>query len=173
MTMLNKLVFSIGLFTLCYRLALADTAMSDVIKVPAGNKSLLTVHAKGDQIYLCGLDAGVYTWKWQAPDAELFDSQTQTLVGSHGAGPSWKYRDGSSAKAKVIQKADAPDKANVPWLLLEVTGHKGDGLMGQVSYIQRINTQGGVSPTSGCDTNHLGSGKRVPYGAEYVFYGKQ
>jgi len=172
MTMLNKLVFSIVLFTSCYGLALADTAIPDAVKVPDGKKSLLTVHAKGDQIYLCVLDTGVYTWKWQAPDAELFDNQAQTLVGSHGAGPSWKYRDGSSAKAKVIQKADAPDKANVPWLLLEVTKHNGQGLLAQASYIQRINTQGGVSPTSGCDTNHLGSEKRVPYGADYVFYSK-
>jgi Protein of unknown function (DUF3455) len=170
MLMLKKLVFSIGLFTLCYRLALAETAIPDAIKVPGGNKSLLTVHAKGDQIYLCVLDAGVYAWKWQAPDAKLFDSQNQTLVGSHGVGPSWEYRDGSSAKAKVIQKADAPDKANVPWLLLEVTQHKGQGLLAQASYIQRINTQGGVSPISACDTNHLGTERRVYYSADYVFY---
>lgn len=170
--MSNKLVFLIALFLFCYRLALAETAIPDAIKVPDGNKSLLTVHAKGDQIYLCGLEAGVYKWKWQAPDAKLYDSQEQTLVGRHGAGPSWEYRDGSSAKAKVIQKVDAPDKANVPWLLLEVTQHKGDGLLAQASYIQRINTQGGVSPSSGCDTNHIGAEQRVPYSADYNFYSK-
>lgn len=172
MLMLNKLVVSIGLFTLCYRLALADTAIPDTIKMPAGNQSLLTVHAKGDQIYLCVLEAGVYAWKWQAPDAKLFDSQNQTLVGSHGAGPRWVYMDGSSAKAKVIQKAEAPDKANVPWLLLEITEHKSDGLLAKASYIQRINTQGGVSPSSGCDANHLGAEKRVSYSADYAFYSK-
>lgn len=171
--MLNKLVFSIGLILFCYRPATAEiAAIPDAIKVPGGNKLQLTVHAKGDQIYLCILDAGVYAWKWQAPDAKLFDSQTQALVGTHGAGPSWDYRDGSSVKAKAIQKTDAPDKNSAPWLLLEVTGHKGDGLLAQASYIQRVNTQGGVAPSLACDANHLGAERRIPYSADYNFYSK-
>jgi Protein of unknown function (DUF3455) len=172
--MYNKIVFSMFFLTQFFSAAVSagDTAIPDAIKVPDGNSAYLTVHAKGDQIFHCVQKAGTYTWKWHAPEAKLYDTQNQTLVGSHGAGPSWAYKDGSSVKAKVAQKIDAPDKADAAWLLLEVTEHKGDGLLAQASYIQRINTQGGVAPLSACDGNHLGSEKRAPYSADYSFYNK-
>jgi Protein of unknown function (DUF3455) len=166
----SSIVFS---FQLCSGVVWAGgAAIPKAIKVPEGNSVYLTVYAKGDQIFHCVLKTGVYSWKWYAPEAKLYAIQSQALVGSHGAGPSWTHKDGSSVKAKVIQKIDAPDKASAPWLLLEVTGHQGDGLLAQASYIQRINTQGGVAPSSACDANHLGSERRVPYNADYTFYGK-
>jgi Protein of unknown function (DUF3455) len=172
--MCNRLFFLIIFFSqLCLSVAKAsDLAISEAIKVPDGNSVYLTVHAKGDQIFYCMLSAGVYSWTWQAPDAKLYDTQNKALVGSHGAGPSWTHKDGSSVKAKVIQKIDTPDKASAPWLLLEVTGRKGDGLLAHTSYIQRINTQGGVSPISSCNANHLGMEKKIPYEADYTFYSK-
>jgi hypothetical protein len=172
--MYNRIIFLIVFLSqLCFGAARAgEVTIPEVIRAPEGNNMYLTVHAKGDQIYLCGLDAGVYAWKWQAPDAKLYDVQDQALVGSHGAGPSWEYKDGSSVKAKVIQKSSTTDKSSVPLLLLEVTGHKGDGLMAKATYIQRINTLGGVAPLSDCDANHLGSEKRVAYSADYNFYRK-
>jgi Protein of unknown function (DUF3455) len=172
--MCNKIVFSIVfLAQLWFGVAKAvDVAIPDAIKVPEGNSAYLTVHAKGDQIFHCVLKTGEYSWKWHAPEAKLYDSQNQALVGSHGAGPSWTHKDGSSVKAKAIQKIDAPDKDSAAWLLLEVTEHKGDGVLAKATYVQRINTQGGVAPSSGCDANHLGSEKRVRYSADYVFYSK-
>jgi Protein of unknown function (DUF3455) len=172
--MLKKLIFSIIFFSqLCFGVAKAgDLAILEAIKVPEGNNVYLNVHAKGDQIFYCALNAGVYSWTWQSPDAKLYDAQNKALVGSHGAGPSWTHKDGSSVKAKVIQKTDAPDKASAPWLLLEVTERKGGGLLAQTSYIQRINTHGGVSPISSCDANHLGMEKKIPYEADYTFYSK-
>lgn len=157
--------FSIGLVS-----AGAEPIL-EAIKAPAGNSAYLTLHAKGDQIFHCVLKTGAYNWKWHAPDAKLYDKQN-ALVGSHGAGPSWTHKDASSINAKVIQKIDAPNKTNTPWLLLEVTGHKGGGVLAQARYLQRINTQGGVAPLSGCDANHLGTEKRVPYTADYSFYNK-
>lgn len=169
---MNKLLLSIALMLLCYRPALAEVALPDAIKVPDGSNLQLTVHAKGVQIFHCVLKTGAYSWKWHAPEAKLYDNQSKSEVGSHGAGPSWTYKDGSSVTAKILQKADPPDKTSAPWLLLEVTAHKGEGLFALTSYIQRINTQGGVAPSSGCDANHLGSEKRVSYSADYVFFSK-
>jgi Protein of unknown function (DUF3455) len=171
--MYNKLIFSMFFLTQFFAAAASagDAAIPDAIKVPEGNRTYLTVHAKGDQIFHCVLNTGDYSWKWHTPEAKLYDTQNQALVGSHGAGPNWTYKDGSSVKAKVIQKIDAPDKA-AAWLLLEVTEHKGDGVLVKSSYIQRISTQGGVAPSSGCDANHLGSERRVRYSADYVFYSK-
>jgi Protein of unknown function (DUF3455) len=169
---MNKLVFPIAFLLLCQRTVLAEIALPDALKVPDGNNLQLTLHAKGDQVFHCVQKAGVYSWKWHAPEAKLYDTQTKAEVGSHGAGPSWTYKDGSSVTAKVLQKVDAQDKTAAPWLLLEATGHKGEGLFTLTRYIQRINTQGGIAPSSGCDSNHLGSEKRVAYMADYVFFSK-
>jgi Protein of unknown function (DUF3455) len=161
------------LMQFCCTAAIAgDMAIPDAIKVPEGNTMLLTVHAIGDQVFHCVVQKGVYSWKWHSPEAKLYDTQNQAIVGSHEAGPSWTLKDGSSMKAKVIQKVDAPEKSAAPWLLLEAREHKGVGLLSQTDYVQRINTQGGISPLASCDPNHLGAEKRVAYRADYVFYGK-
>jgi hypothetical protein len=44
--------------------------------------------------------------------------------------------------------------------------------MTQVLSIQRLNTKGGKSPPEGCDASHAGAEKRIPYEADYFFYGK-
>jgi len=151
--------------------AYAGGSIPEQIKVPEGYSPVLTVHAKGDQIYQCSLKNGEYSWETQAPDAKLFDEQGN-IVGNHTAGPVWEYKEGSRVVGRVVKKIDmAPDSA-ISWLLVEVVSHKGDGLFSNVSFINRINTHGGLSPSSGCDANHLGAEKRVPYTADYVFYGK-
>ncbi len=159
-------------FLICFIIfpALAFADAPETLKVPEGNTLQLTLHAKGDQIYQCMYLDGAYQWQWQAPDAKLYEPQNQSLVGSHGAGPSWVYKDGSSIKAKALQKVDSPEKSAAPWLLLEVTEHKGDGMLTKTRYIQRINTTGGISPSSTCDGNHPGLEKRIPYTADYIFY---
>lgn len=151
--------------------AYAEVLIPEQIKVPAGYSPILTTHAKGDQIYQCTLNKGEYAWETQAPDAKLFDAQGN-IVGNHTAGPLWEYKEGSRVVGRVVNKIDmAPGKA-ISWLLVEVVSHKGNGLFSNVSFINRINTHGGLPPSSGCEANHLGSEKRVAYTADYVFYGK-
>jgi hypothetical protein len=141
------------------------------IKVPAGNTAILFLHAKGEQIYQCLFNKNAYVWQLQAPDAKLFDADGK-LAGSHAAGPVWRYRDGSQARGRIIAKM-SPANSSIDWLLIDTVGHKGKGILAEASYINRINTQGGLPPSSGCDANHLGSEKHVSYSADYVFYAKQ
>ncbi|PPK77075.1 uncharacterized protein DUF3455 [Methylobacter tundripaludum] len=149
----------------------AEVSIPDQIKVPAGYSPVLTVHAKGDQIYQCSLNKGEYAWETQAPDAKLFDAQGK-IVGNHTAGPLWEYKEGSRVVGRVVKKIDMAPGSAIAWLLVEVVSHKGDGLFSNVSFINRINTHGGLPPSSGCDANHLGGEKRIAYTADYVFYGK-
>ncbi len=158
------------------QLAVADN-LTDLLKMPQGSNLIKTVHAKGVQVYQCSQTLGpqvpgAYEWKWQAPEAILFDDDQKTEAGSHGAGPTWKYKDGSSIKAKMVQQIDSPDTNAVPWLLLATTEHNGVGVLSGTQFILRFNTQGGLAPTTGCDTNHLGSETKVPYHADYSFYGQ-
>ncbi len=149
----------------------AAASIPEQIRVPQGYSPVLTTHAKGDQIYQCALNKGEYSWETQAPDAKLFDGQGN-IVGNHTAGPLWEYKEGSRVVGRVVNKIDMTPGAAISWLLVEVVSHKGDGLFSNVSFINRINTHGGLPPASGCDANHLGSEKRVAYTADYVFYGK-
>ncbi len=151
--------------------AYAGVSIPEQIQVPTGYSPVLTVHAKGDQIYQCALNKGEFAWETQAPDAKLFDEQGN-IVGNHTAGPLWEYKEGSRVVGKVVKKIDVTPGKAISWLLVEVVSHKGDGLFSNVSFINRINTHGGLPPASGCNANHLGSEKRVAYTADYVFYGK-
>jgi hypothetical protein len=166
--MVKKILF---LWVLLLATVNADTSIPEQIKVPAGNKPVLSVHAKGDQIYQCSVDNNKYAWKIQAPDARLYDAQGQ-IVGNHYAGPVWEYKEGSRIVGRIVNKIDIAPKSSISWLLVEAIGHKGNGLLSDIKYINRINTHGGLPPLSGCDANHLGSEKRVPYTADYIFYAK-
>ncbi|MDO9104655.1 MAG: DUF3455 domain-containing protein [Methylovulum sp.] len=150
-------------------IANAGVSIPDVIKVPSGHHPMLTAHAKGEQIYQCALSGGVYSWQIQAPDAQLFDAQGQ-IIGKHYEGPVWEYKEGSRVQGKITGKFDMSPGSAITWLLVEIIGHKGDGPFSKTSYINRINTQRGLPPVTGCDGNHLGQEKRIAYSADYIFY---
>jgi Protein of unknown function (DUF3455) len=139
------------------------------LKPPEGAKLVLQVHAKGDQVYTCKQDGGQYSWILKAPDAQLFD-QSGKAIGHHLAGPTWQLNDSSAVVGKVAARFDPPDKDAVPWLLLTVNGHSGDGLLNKVTHVQRLNTRGGKAPAAGCDAPQAGTEIRVPYTADYFFY---
>ncbi len=162
----NKILFIVGLV-----LGFSEV-MAETITVPNADTLQMTLHAKGEQIYACEQEGHAYNWKWQAPDAKLYDDQ-QAEVGRHSAGPTWTHKDGSSVTAKLLQKVAAPDSTAAPWLLLEATGNKGKGAFAETGYIMRINTQGGATPPAEeCDDEHKGTEKRVAYSADYNFYRK-
>lgn len=137
------------------------------IKAPAGEEVVLVAHASGSQIYVCqaGQD-GKTAWTLKAPDAELRDGQG-AAIGSHYGGPTWKYKDGSTVTGKASARVDSPDAGSIPWLLITATGHSGDGLLGRVSSIQRVNTKGGVAPANACEQ---GAESKSAYTADYYFY---
>jgi hypothetical protein len=55
-------------------------------------------------------------------------------------------------------------------LLLQAAAHEGNGVMSAVTYIQRLDTKGGLAPATGCDASRLGETARVDYSASYAFY---
>ena len=139
------------------------------IQAPAGEQLVLKVHASGSQIYTCqqGTD-GKFAWTLKAPEAELRDDQGK-IIGNHYAGPTWKHNDGSEIKGKAVARVDSPDANSIPWLLVTVIGHSGNGVLSRVTSIQRIHTKGGQPPTSACDASSNAEAKSS-YTADYYFY---
>jgi hypothetical protein len=52
-------------------------------------------------------------------------------------------------------------------------GPSGGNILMKTTYIQRLNTRGGVAPVDGCSTGaDVGSQTLVPYTADYYFFRK-
>jgi Protein of unknown function (DUF3455) len=130
------------------------------LKVPDGNTLIAVMPAKGVQTYQCTSNA----WVFVQPDAILsYRGKAEVL---HTKGPVWtSVSDGSSVTASAVANSPVPDA--IPELLLKSTGNRGPGLLGNVTYIQRLRTKGGVAPTGSCTEGVTAS---VPYSANYSFY---
>jgi hypothetical protein len=152
------------LFTL-----LAQT--SDPTQPPANARLAHAVEGRGVQIYRCAQQDSAYTWVFQSPEATLYDPRTHQKTGTHAAGPTWTWNDGSSITGKVLQKSPSPDPANIPWLLLSTTpANTTHGALTPIALVRRSETHGGNAPATGCDAQHTETTLRVPYTATYTFY---
>ena len=90
-------------------------------------------------------------------------------VGRHYAGPNWEHIDGSAVVGKAAGNAPGATADDIPWLKLQVTASRGNGVLTGVTTVQRINTKGGKFDGT-CDK--AGNFKSAPYSADYVFLKK-
>jgi len=151
---------------------LAAPAVPDAIKVPETATAVLKANAKGVQIYTCGpkKDApGKYEWSLKAPEATLSDDSGKAF-GKHYAGPTWESEDGSKVAGVMKAKVDAPAATAIPWLLIEAKSNEGQGQLSHVSFVQRVQTEGGKAPATGCDKKHDKAETKVDYSAVYYFF---
>jgi Na+-translocating ferredoxin:NAD+ oxidoreductase RnfE subunit len=134
----------------------------DAIQVPRGNKQIAEMAARGVQTYQC--TNGAFTFL--QPDAILSDDGRAEVL--HTAGPVWtSVLDGSSVTGGVV--ASSPVPGAIPEVLLSGVAHRGPGLLSAVTFIQRLDTTGGLAPTGPCTA---GTTVSVPYTADYVFWAK-
>ncbi len=148
------------------------TGVPLTIAVPEGNKLQFAANAEGVQIYQVQLTGSGYAWVFIAPEATLYEGNNG-VVGKHYAGPTWETNSGSFVKGAKIASAPSPNANSIPQLLLRATTSGGPGVLDGVTYIQRLNTSGGIAPATGADAGHVGEYARVPYTAEYYFYTEQ
>jgi hypothetical protein len=136
------------------------------IRVEAGNEVAFHAYAIGVQIYRWNGTA----WTFVAPEANLYaDAGYNGKVGFHYGGPTWESNSGSKVLAARVQNTGCtPDPSAIAWLLLKKVSTDGPGIFSDVTYIQRVNTTGGLAPATPGTT--VGEEKRVPYTAEYYFY---
>ena len=171
------------------------------IKVPAGNNAFLVGHAVGTQNYIClpcpnpltpaaMCPASAFAFALFTPQATLFgDNDKQVIAHFFSPNPfesgkiraTWKdSHDTSIVWAKV--NASSSDSAFVvpgaiPWLLLEVVGaqdrtHGDRDTLTPTTFIQRLNTSGGVAPSTCNSSSDVGKEAFVPYKADYFFFKK-
>jgi hypothetical protein len=144
----------------------------EAVRVPAGHTAAMTAVGVGELTYECkakATDAMAFEWTFAGPMAKLMDAKTQKEVGKYYGGPTWESMDGSKVTGKQV--AVAPGMAgSIPLQLVKAEPAMGAGAMMGVTYIQRVNTKGGVAPSDPCTAAMAGTKKTVPYQADYVFY---
>ncbi|MFJ9022220.1 DUF3455 domain-containing protein [Streptomyces sp. NPDC102259] len=144
--------------------ALTAVKAPAALAVPDGNRLTGVFPARGVQTYTC--TDGV--WKLLEPAATLTDKRDRAhrTVALHSRGPVWVSTvDGSAVNAAAL--VTSPKTGTIPELLLKSTATRGAGVFADVSYIQRLDTTGGVAPTTACTGTEQVS---VPYTATYAFY---
>ena len=75
----------------------------------------------------------------------------------------------------VYTKSDFVKDGAVAWVLLEKKGTQrgptGGENLSQTTFVQRLNTSGGLAPATGCSlSEHVGTTAFMPYTADYFFY---
>ena len=148
-----------------------NAALPEAVRAPAGSKQMMATTGVGELTYECREKAGMagqYEWAFVGPVATLYGADKKA-VGKYYAGPTWEAADGSKVTGKQVAVSPA-SMGNIPLQLVKADPAMGTGAMTGVSYIQRLNTKGGVAPALACDA--MGKGKRqvVAYEADYVFY---
>lgn len=160
------------------------------IEVPTGNKLYQSGHAIGTQQYMCVFNGSSFVWAFFGPQAAVLKSDDKQVI-NHYLSPNpveggtaratWQHsNDGSTVWAAATPETTSSDPnyvapGAIPWLRLEVKGvqagpNGGDKLV-RTTFIQRLNTSGGIAPSSGCaELTDVGKKALVPYTADYFFY---
>jgi hypothetical protein len=145
--------------------AFTEPDVPAALEVPDGNKVHFHGYAAGVQIYTW---QGAGGWVFKAPEAVLYGSpEDEGEIAIHYAGPTWESNSGSMVVGSKVAGATV-DPSAIPWLLLAAKSNDGPGIFAKVTYIQRVNTVGGLAPSA--SGTAIGQEARVPYTAEYYFY---
>jgi hypothetical protein len=167
-------------------------AVPQNIEAPAGHLVYLVAHAVGTQNFICLPTGGGVSWRFVGPQATLFlqfRNGTYQQITSHFLSanpaengiprPTWQHSfDSSQVWGRVLASSNDSafvEAGAIPWLLLEAAGAQvgpaGGDVLARTTFIQRLNTSGGIAPTTGCSqSTDIGAMALVPYQADYFFY---
>jgi Protein of unknown function (DUF3455) len=170
---------------------------ADLRIVEEGNVPFLIGHATGTQDYACSPAGSGFAWVLFTPEATLFNDSGKQLI-THYFSPNpdepnadarvvadgairatWQHRDTSTVWANAVAPPSFDPNFvqpnSVAWLKLKVVGQEegpnGGDTLTHTTFIQRVNTFGGLAPSTGCSVAaDVGKKAFMPYTADYVFY---
>jgi hypothetical protein len=172
-------------------------AVPTTIQVEAGHEPFLVGRGIGTQNYHCSPSGAGFAWILFTPEAVLLSDYGRQIT-SHFFGPNprepnvdptvtaqgairaaWRHsRDSSTVWGRAFPPSFDPEFVrpnSVPWLLVETVvtaeGPGGADPLPRTTFIQRVNTLGGLAPSTGCSTAaDVGKKAFVPYEADYFFF---
>jgi hypothetical protein len=186
---------SVGFAQSNYLTALKPPAVPANLQPPKDNTLFLSGEAKGTQNYICLPSGSGFAWTFFSPQATLFQTirlpfgEFQQQIITHFLSPNpdengtgratWQNSlDSSAVWARTLQSSVDPAfvaAGAIPWLLLQEAGTQrgpaGGEALAHTTFVQRLNTSGGVAPAAGCSqSQNVGATALVPYTADYFFY---
>lgn len=160
------------------------------IQVPPGNRPFFVGHAVGTQNYVCLPSGTTFKYTLFTPQATLFNDFEKEVT-THYFSPNpletgtiratWQHSRDTSTVWGAVPPGDSSTDPNfvkpgaIAWLRVTVVGAEegpngGDALV-KTTFIQRLNTSGGLAPATGCASlADVGRQAFVPYTADYFFY---
>ena len=141
-------------------------------------------------------DASGFAWILFTPEATLFNDDEKQII-THFFSPNpfenntnqgvvaddmiramWQHsRDTSTVWGATIASSSDPkfvESGAIAWLLLEVVGTErgptGGDRLTRTTFVQRLNTSGGIAPSTACTSSNVGAEAFVPYTADYFFF---
>jgi hypothetical protein len=160
------------------------------IRVLPGNRVFFVGHATGTQNYVCLPSGTSFKYTLFTPQATLFNEADKEVT-THYFSPNpaeagairatWQHsRDTSTVWGVVPPSDSSSDPAFVKpgaiaWVKVTAVGadegpNGGDTLV-KTTFIQRLNTSGGLAPSTGCSSlADVGRPAFMPYRADYFFY---
>ncbi|WP_432720738.1 DUF3455 domain-containing protein [Jeongeupia wiesaeckerbachi] len=173
MNALHLIAPSLLLLTACASSpTMQQSSLPEPIRVSPPDELLMHTTGVGEITYECRAKkdaAGQFEWAFAGPKAVLYD-QGRNVVGKYYAGPTWEMTDGSKVTGAQVAVSPAPQPGNIPLQLVKANPPSATGKMVVVSFIQRINTKGGVAPALPCASVNAGEKRQVAYEADYLFY---
>jgi Protein of unknown function (DUF3455) len=183
--------FIIALPHVAHAQNLTPPSVPDKLHPPEGNEPFLIGHAFGTQDYVCAASGSGVAFVLTTPEAVLFDNPARRIINHYfSANPfeagtvraTWQStRDSSAFWGKLSAMATsvsdpefvAPDA--IAWVLLSragiLEGLEGGGSLAATTFVQRVNTVGGLAPSFGClSPDDVNTTAFVPYEADYVFF---
>lgn len=163
------------------------------LEIP-GNTAFLVGHATGTQNYICLPSGAGFAYVLFTPEATLFDDHGKQII-THYFSPNlapdegeiagtiratWQTSDTNFVWAKATANATHAtdpgfvEDGAVAWLTLARVGAqdgpRGEDTLSDVSFIQRLNTHGGLAPSDCTSLADVGKVSIRPYTADYFFF---
>ena len=154
------------------------------IDVPEEAVLFLVGHGFGTQNYVCLPSGAGVAFALFTPEATLFNDRSQQLT-THFFSPNpqekgtiratWEHSFDTSMVWGAVTRQVVVREDSIPWLRVDVkgaaAGPTGGRTLTPAKFIQRINTVGGLAPSTGCSSAaDVGAKAFVPYSADYLFY---
>jgi hypothetical protein len=178
---------------------IAPPAVPANLQVPPGNKVFFVGHAVGTQNYICLPSGDGFAFVLFTPQATLFGDDGGQLtthffspnpleantnpkvLGDHMIRAAWQHSKDSSTVWGMVQPGNSStdpayvEPGAIAWLLVTAVGAEdgptGGDRLSKTTFIQRVNTHGGLAPSTGCaSTGDVGNQAHVPYTTDYYFY---
>lgn len=140
------------------------------IQVPEGNEMVMMTHAKGNITWKCEDKDGQAAWKFAGPRAILSDAEGNHKVSYYGGPATWESLDASVITGKQLVTSPSKAAGSIPMQLVQANESPRDGELKGVTYIQRINLNGGKAPAEGCTLDKVGHTMIVNYSGDYLFW---